>query len=75
MTREDPALAPTLRRLRARKGITQEHLAFEAGVAVSALSRLERGLHDPGWALVRSIARALGVSMAELAAAVEQDQL
>ena len=71
--REQPdlAFARLLKRLREERRITQEQLAFDAGITVSALSRIERGLTSPGWATVRVIATALGLSIAELAAAVE----
>jgi len=60
-----------LKQLREERGITQEQLAFDAGITASALSRIERGLNSPGWTTVRQIARALGVSLVELVSAVE----
>lgn len=57
-----------------RSGITQERLAFEAEVTISALSRIERGLSDPVWTTVRAISEALDVSLGELVTAVEQQQ-
>ena len=68
----DIALATLLKRLREERAITQEQLAFEAGITVSALSRIERGLNSPGWTTVRRIISALGVSLVELAADLEQ---
>jgi transcriptional regulator with XRE-family HTH domain len=68
----DPALAVVLRRFRKRAGISQEDLAYESGVTISALSRIERGLSNPTWSSVRALARALDVEMDELGAAVEQ---
>ncbi len=70
----DPVLAASLRRFRMRSGITQERLAFEAEVTISALSRIERGLSDPVWTTVRAISEALDVSLGELVTAVEQQQ-
>lgn len=69
--RPDPALAALLRRLREERGITQEELACGAGVTMSALSRIERGLNSPGWETVTRISRALEVSLVELGAALE----
>jgi transcriptional regulator with XRE-family HTH domain len=71
--REQPnqVLAVVLKRLREERDITQEQLAFDARLTVSALSRIERGLNDPGWTTVERIANALGVSLADLAADVE----
>lgn len=62
----DPALATRLKRLREERAVTQEQLAFDAGITVSALSRIERGLNSPGWTTVRRIIDALGVSLGEL---------
>ena len=64
----DPALAALLKRLREERGITQEQLAFDAGITTSALSRIERGLNSPGWLTVKQIAEALGLSLSELIA-------
>jgi len=68
----DPALAALLKRLREELGTTQEQVAFEAGITVSALSRIERGLNSPGWGTVRCILKALDVSLLELASNLEQ---
>lgn len=54
--------------------MTQEQLAFEAGITVSALSRIERGLSSPGWATVQRIAQALGVPLAQVARDTERQQ-
>jgi transcriptional regulator with XRE-family HTH domain len=68
----DPVLAGLLKRLREERGITQEQLAFEAGITASALSRIERGLNNPGWGTVSQITKALGIRLAELAADYER---
>jgi DNA-binding XRE family transcriptional regulator len=67
----DPALAAVLKRLRDERGTTQETLAFHAGITVGTLSKIELAQASPAWATIRSIAGALGVSLAELAEAVE----
>ena len=67
----DPALAALLKRLREEREITQEQLAFDAGITTSALSRIERGLNSPGWLTVRRIVEALGLSLGELIAELE----
>jgi transcriptional regulator with XRE-family HTH domain len=67
----DPALAALLKRLREERELTQEDLAFSAGITVSALSRIERNLNSPGWSTVRRIIKALDVSLIELAAYLE----
>jgi transcriptional regulator with XRE-family HTH domain len=67
----DPALAALVKRLREEREMTQEDLAFSAGITVSALSRIERNLNSPGWGTVRRILKALDVSLIELAAYLE----
>ncbi len=69
----DPALATVLRRLRNDRGMTQEALAFYAGITAGSLSRIELAQAAPAWATVRSIARALSVGMGELGSAVEAE--
>jgi len=64
-------LARLLKRLREDSGITQEQLAFDAGITASALSRIERGLNSPGWMTVRRLAEALDVTLVRLAGEVE----
>ncbi len=49
-------------------------LRFEANVTIATLSRIERGVTNPKWVSVRAIARALGVGMGELSAAVETEE-
>ena len=67
----DLALAALVKRLREERGLTQEQVAFEAGITASALSRIERGLNNPGWMTVRRIAQALDVGLVELATDLE----
>jgi transcriptional regulator with XRE-family HTH domain len=67
----DPDLAAALRRLRVERGTTQEALAHSSGLTTGSLARIELGQASPAWATVRQIAEALGVSLVELAAAVE----
>jgi len=61
-----PALGEAIRRLREKRGATQEALAYEAGVTTGTLSLIERGRSNPAWGTIRGIATALGVSMEEL---------
>jgi transcriptional regulator with XRE-family HTH domain len=70
----DPALAAVLKRLREEREITQEQLAFDAGITASALSRIERGLNSPGWTTITRIAKALDVSLVELATDIEKTE-
>lgn len=67
----DQVLAALLKRLREERSITQEQLAFDAGITASALSRIERGLNSPGWMTVKRIIDALDVTLIELATDLE----
>jgi transcriptional regulator with XRE-family HTH domain len=67
----DVALAAALKRLREERKITQETLAYNAGLSVGTLGRIEVARTAPSWDSVRRIIDALGVSLAELAEAVE----
>lgn len=58
--------AVKLRRIRERKGMTQEALAAKSGVSRAYLSRLEMGRHDPPLSRLRKIAKALRVKVSEL---------
>jgi transcriptional regulator with XRE-family HTH domain len=62
-----PALGKAIRQLREKRGTTQEALAFEAGVTTGTLSLIERGQSNPAWGTVKAIAKALAVSMGDLA--------
>lgn len=66
-----PALGKAIRQLREKQGATQEAVAHDAGITTATLGVIERGLSNPTWATVRSIAKALGVSMVDIARATE----
>jgi transcriptional regulator with XRE-family HTH domain len=68
----DQALAALLKQLREDRNVTQEQLAFDAGITASALSRIERGLNSPGWMTVKRIIKTLDVTLLELAADLER---
>jgi transcriptional regulator with XRE-family HTH domain len=55
-----------LRRLRHAKGISQEDLAYEAGINRSYMSKLERGASYPGLEIIAKLATVLEVEPAEL---------
>ncbi|HEY7829314.1 MAG TPA: helix-turn-helix transcriptional regulator [Solirubrobacteraceae bacterium] len=65
-------LASVIRQLRLKRGTTQEELAFDSNVTVSALSRIERGLSSPVFTTLVKLADALDVTPAELVAAAEE---
>jgi transcriptional regulator with XRE-family HTH domain len=70
----DQELGRAVRRLREERGLTQEELASRAGTTFGTVSRLESAKSAPAWWTVRKVAEALGVSIAELAAAVEAER-
>jgi transcriptional regulator with XRE-family HTH domain len=70
----DPILAAVLRRVREERNETQEDVAFGAGLTTLTIRRAEQGKVIPSWATVRAIAHALGLSLVELAEAVEREE-
>jgi transcriptional regulator with XRE-family HTH domain len=60
------AFAANLRRLRNARGISQENLAYEAGVNRTYVSKLEKGVSYPGLEIIAKLAEALEVEPAEL---------
>jgi len=60
------AFAANLRRLRHAKGISQEDLAYEAGVNRTYVSKLEKGTSYPGLEIIAKLATVLEVEPAEL---------
>ena len=70
----DRELGRAVRRLREERGLTQEELAGRAGTTFGTVSRVESAKSAPAWWTVRKIAEALGVSIAELAAAAEAER-
>jgi transcriptional regulator with XRE-family HTH domain len=70
-SKPDPIYAATVRRLRLERGLSQEALAFDANLTVSAMARIERGQSNPAWTTVLAIAGALGMTLQDLARATE----
>jgi transcriptional regulator with XRE-family HTH domain len=70
----DPALAAALRRLREDRGLAQEAVAFRAGISTGAVARVELAQSSPSWVTVRQIAKALNVSLGELADAIDAQE-
>lgn len=60
----------TVASLRLRKGWSQAELARQAETSQPYIARLERGQVDPQVGTVKKLARALGVSVAELVEAI-----
>jgi transcriptional regulator with XRE-family HTH domain len=55
-----------IRELRQSKGLSQEELAFRAGVHRNYLGGIERGERNPALDNMAAIAKALGVDLSEL---------
>ena len=65
-SKDDGGFAPSgfgkmLQTLRAAAGLSQSELAAKVGAHRQTVSKLERGVIEPGWPLVLLIAKALGV--------------
>jgi transcriptional regulator with XRE-family HTH domain len=58
-------VARNLRRLRVRRDVSQEHLAVDASLDRTYISRLERGLENPTVAVLERLAGALDCDIAE----------
>lgn len=55
-----------VRRLRKERGLTQEQLAFEAGLDLTYIGGIERGRRNPSLLVMARVAEALGSSLIEL---------
>lgn len=55
-----------VRRLRIERGLTQEQLAFEAGIDLTYEGGIERGKRNPSLLVIVRVANALGVSPSDL---------
>ena len=59
-----------LRAARLRKGLSQEALANEAGVAMNYVSGIERGAHNPTVMVLHRLVTVLGMQEAKLFAPI-----
>ena len=65
----DPLIASFAKILRTRRrqaGLTQEELAFRAGLSMRYVSLLESTRHQPSLGTMKALADALGVRLSEL---------
>jgi transcriptional regulator with XRE-family HTH domain len=70
-----PQLGPRIRRAREARGLTIQELASRAGTSYQSIWRIEHGIQkDPSIALVRGIARALGVGVDYLISMFTEDE-
>jgi transcriptional regulator with XRE-family HTH domain len=65
------SLGRNLRQARERKELTQEKLAEIAEIDPTYVSGIERGLRNPGIKNVARLAKALGITTAELCKGVD----
>lgn len=56
----------SIRELRKERGLSQETLAFDAGLAVNSIATIERGEANPSVAVLLAIARVLKVKVRDL---------
>lgn len=61
-----------LKQLRERRGLSQEELAFQAGVHPTYVSQIERGLKSPTLHIIFRLSQVLGYKAAKLVALVER---
>jgi transcriptional regulator with XRE-family HTH domain len=66
-------LGCAVRRLRRARKLTIETLAFEADMYPTYLSGIERGVRNPTWDKITSLARALKVSVGQLVESAEEE--
>jgi DNA-binding XRE family transcriptional regulator len=55
------------------RGRSLESVARDADISYTTLAKIEHEQTAPAWATVRAIARALGVTMTELGAAIDAE--
>jgi transcriptional regulator with XRE-family HTH domain len=75
MANADPILAAfgrSVRKQRASKHLTQEKLAERANLDSTYISGIERGLRNPGIKNVVRIAKAFGLTTAELCRGIDK---
>ena len=66
MVRAMENVAETIKKLRARRGLTQAELAQKAALSRGYLIRLEQGKQDPTLGVLRRLAAALNVPITRL---------
>ena len=59
-------LGQRIARLRKRRGMTLERLAYEMGISKGNLSDIEHGKKDPRYSTLRAIAEGLEISVSQL---------
>jgi transcriptional regulator with XRE-family HTH domain len=64
-------LGRAIRKLRRERELTIEGLAFAAGIHPTYVSSIERGLRNPSWMVLCSLAGALEITVVDLVRRVE----
>jgi transcriptional regulator with XRE-family HTH domain len=59
-------LGNKLRKIRENEKLTQAEVASKAGVHVNYYARIERGEHNPSFAKLESILKALGINSIDI---------
>ncbi len=67
------AFGSALKRLRERRGFTQETLGFEASFDRTYISLIERGINSPTLDSLGALCTALDITLSRLAIEVEKD--
>ena len=67
------AFGTVVRECRQEKGLSQEELAFEAGLTRNFISLVELGQRSPTLDTIEVLAQALGISASTLIARAERD--
>lgn len=70
-----PIFGEVLRRYRTDMNVSQEELAFRAGVDRTFVSRIERGIRQPTITTIVGLGLALGVSATELVREAEAEYM
>jgi transcriptional regulator with XRE-family HTH domain len=68
----EAAFGAVIRELRKQKRFSQEDVAYESGLDRSFISLLETGRQQPSLVTIFQLAKALGVSPAQLITSVEE---
>lgn len=71
---KEKSFAIVLKKLRCKKGLSQEELGFQSGLHRTYISQLERGLKSPSLKTLQKIASVLEISLTELMFLVEQEE-
>ncbi len=68
----EAAFGEVIRELRKLKSLSQEDVAYESGLDRSFISLLETGRQQPSLVTIFQLAKALGVSPAQIMTSVEE---